>query len=226
MRGTAIEYERLLVKVTSSEPPAGVEQVTEALFDAWRRAYRKMTQSPTCFQEFIYRDYRILLDRPSLLVTRGVLPIERAPEDRIVVACGLSHRSQPRMEPSSFLGEAASWLGASDSRPYLPGEVLGTSMDVSLYPLHRNLRRERSVEGRAYRAMQRYCADTPGTFCFSRPIYGSRSWSPTLIEHGLLKQDGTLWVRQFHNGPNRSLRSMLARGMPSKGARSSGVRSP
>ena len=47
--------------------------------------------------------------------------------------------------------------------------------------------------------MKKYCNDHVGMFCFTRLIYTSRSWRPTAIEHGLLKDDGAFWVRTFKN---------------------------
>ena len=103
-----------------------------------------------------------------------------------------------------LLGEAADRFGDNTQRHYLPGRVLGGIFDVSLYPQYRDLENEHSGEGRTYRAMEKYCAEHPCTFCFTRLIYFSRSWRPDAIEHGLLKQDGMFWIDRFKNMPIES----------------------
>jgi hypothetical protein len=54
-------------------------------------------------------------------------------------------------------------------------------------------------QGKVYRAMETYCAQNEGTFCFSRPVYCDFSTWPFVLEYGVLKQDGTLWVECFDN---------------------------
>ena len=49
--------------------------------------------------------------------------------------------------------------------------------------------------------METYCYENPGTFCFSRPIYTDGSSVPRLLEFGVLKDDGNLWVEVFDNLP-------------------------
>ncbi|MCK5245313.1 hypothetical protein KAR02_00330, partial [Candidatus Bipolaricaulota bacterium] len=90
-------------------------------------------------------------------------------------------------------------FGDNTERPYLPGAVLGGTFDISPYPQYRDLDNERSSDSRAYRAMKKYCSEHLGTFCFTRLVYSSRSWRPAAIEHGLLRTDGTFWVRRFKN---------------------------
>jgi len=52
---------------------------------------------------------------------------------------------------------------------------------------------------RKYREMERYCANHPGTFFFSRLIYADQTARPAEIEFGILMPDGTLWVEVFDN---------------------------
>jgi hypothetical protein len=201
-RGISIDYEGLLDGVPSRGGSDPIDHLLQVLPPLWQRAYRKMAQSPTRIHTFAHRDHHVLFDRPSALVADGILPGERAPEDRILVVYGQSQEiasTALTTQQKSLLGEAAVQLGAPRSRPYSPGSALGEAFDISLYPLYRDLDRERTSDGRAYRAMQRYCSGFPGTFCFTRLLYTSRSWCPSVIEHGLLKRDGAFWVRRFRN---------------------------
>ncbi len=43
--------------------------------------------------------------------------------------------------------------------------------------------------------MERYARTHPGTFTFSRLVYGDSSWVPTSLDYGVLKIDGELWTR-------------------------------
>ncbi|MCK5827174.1 hypothetical protein KAH43_01515, partial [Candidatus Bipolaricaulota bacterium] len=137
---------------------------------------------------------------------------ERAVEDRIIVAYGRSTETTAENGCNKhLLGTAGEQFGERPERAYLPGCVLGGTFDISLYPQYRDLDRERSSDCREYRAMKKYCRDYPGTFCFTRLIYTSRSWRPATIEHGLLKDDGTFWVRTFKNTASKSRKPLLLR---------------
>jgi len=202
VRGTSVDYDALVNPNPSLIYDEAVEQLIEILPPLWQKTYRKMAQSPTSIHHFSHCGYDFLFDRASELHARGVVPGERAVEDRIIVAYGRSTAVAGRNSTGckkNLLGAAAARFGDNTERPYLPGGVLGGTFDISLYPQYRDLDNERSSDSRAYRAMKKYCSEHPGTFCFSRLIYTTRSWRPAAIEHGLLKADGTFWVRRFKN---------------------------
>ena len=202
MRGITVDYDALVSPSSSLSYDELVQHLLEVLPPLWQKSYRKMAQSPTSIHHFTHRGYEFLFDRASELHARGVIPGERAVEDRIIVAYGRSTASTKRNgngTKMSLLGSAAARFGEGSERSYLPGGVLGGTFDISLYPQYRNLDDERSSDSRVYRAMKKYCSEHLGTFCFSRLIYTSRSWRPTAIEHGLLRTDSTFWVRKFKN---------------------------
>jgi hypothetical protein len=213
-RGIHIDYAALLDAAPGTAYDDLAERSAEILPPLWQKAYRKMAQSPTSIHPIAHNGFHLLFDRASELVARDVIPGERAVEDRILVAYGRSsagHSTGRNIAHHKLLGDAAVQFGEGQSRPYLPGSVLGGSFDISLYPQHRDLDSERSSDGRAYRAMAKYCAEHPKTFCFSRLIYTSRSWCPTAIEHGLLRRDGSFWIRRFRNAPMESKLPLLVR---------------
>jgi hypothetical protein len=178
------------------------DRLAETLPDLWRRAYRKMAQSPTNLRRFSDHGFELMFDHASQLVARGVLSEERMIEDRIVVAFGRSGNGVARHNGhgnGGLLGPCAQAFGGRFHSEHPMGRALGGGPDIGLFPLRRDVAREWSADGRAYRAMERYCAERPGTFCFSRPIYTDRSWIPQAIEYGLLRDDGRLWVRLVDN---------------------------
>ena len=204
MRGTTVDYDAVLT-VLSLPYEERVKHLQNILPPLWQKAYRKMAQSPTSIHQFSQHGFDFLFDRASELRAKGVVSGERAVEDRIVAAYGRSPETATENGcDKHLLGAAGEQFGERPERSYLPGGVLGGTFDISLYPQYRDLDRERSIDCREYRAMKRYCCEHVGTFCFTRLIYTSRSWRPAAIEHGLLKDDGTFWVRTFKNATTES----------------------
>ncbi len=224
MRGTSIDYQDVAYGLPKGDYTLMAASLREDLPELWRRAYRKMAQTPTNLLRVSDGNFEILFDHASVLVARGVLPEERAPEDRVVAAFGRSTPGCARRDTRrvvGLLGSAAELLGSRPDKGHYAGCVLGGDLDICLYPQVRDLAHEWSGEGRAFRAMTRYCDEHPGTFCFARPIYDSRTWWPSEVEHGLLRADGTLWVQRvgnragearlpFLNAPARAVRTRPA----------------
>jgi hypothetical protein len=214
MRGTTVDYDAVLNPRPSLLYHELIQLLVQALPPLWQKAYRKMTQSPTSIHSFSHRGFDFLFDRASELHARGVVPGERAVEDRIIVAYGRSTAMTGTNDNGSkkhLLGAAAERFGDNAERPYMPGGTLGGTFDISLYPQYRDLDNEHSSDSREYRAMKKYCLEHAGTFCFTRLVYSSRSWRPAAIEHGLLRADGTFWVRKFKNSPVESRILLLPR---------------
>lgn len=215
MRHTSVDYERAISDLMPRECESLTDLLCEILPPQWRRAYRKMAQTPTNICRFSDHGLTIMFDHSSELVGRGVLSEERAVEDRIVVAFGRTSVASSRpndVETRGLLGPFSGMLGGNTGEERMMGRALGGGRTLNLFPLRRDLARERSADGRTFRAMERYCAEHPGMFCFSRPIYDSRSWWPSAIEHGVLRSDRTLWVRQFENrGEGSRIPSLVSR---------------
>lgn len=70
---------------------------------------------------------------------------------------------------------------------------------MNVFSQERRLNRGWSSQGKAYRQMETYCNERPGTLCFSRPIYADSSSVPRWLEFGVLKDVQTLWVEVFAN---------------------------
>jgi hypothetical protein len=72
-------------------------------------------------------------------------------------------------------------------------------MEANVFIQRRALNRGWSEEGKVYRAMERYCHETPDAFCFSRPLYEDDTSKPALVEFGVLRDVRDLWVQVFDN---------------------------
>ena len=207
MRGTSVDYDRILSDLMPRECEALTDLLCAFLPPLWEKAYRKMAQAPTNIQQFSDHNYTLLFDHASQLVGRGVIPEDRAVDDRIVAAFGRTkaiHPGSNGSSPQGLLGPFSGMFGGDAGKEHMMGRALGGGLRLNLFPLRRDLSRERSSDGRAFRAMERYCHEHPGLLCFTRPFYDSRSWWPCAVEHGVLRTDRTLWIRRFENSETGS----------------------
>jgi hypothetical protein len=107
-------------------------------------------------------------------------------DDRVVAVWGLSKaepadtRDKGRM--AAFLKGVWSSVYAGRDRGHFFAHTMGGGTDINLFPQLASENR-----GGEWRRMETYAADNPGTFCFIRPIYGSRSWTPAKLEYGIFK---------------------------------------
>lgn len=74
-----------------------------------------------------------------------------------------------------------------------------TGIEANVFIQRRDLNRGWSAEGKIFRSMEKYCAQNPATFCFSRPIYSDGTARPAYVEFGLVRTTGELWVECFDN---------------------------
>jgi hypothetical protein len=101
----------------------------------------------------------------------------------------------PNISARRVLGENAF---RADKGHFL-GHASGGELDINLFPQRRELNRGWSVDGKQFRAMERYVGEHPGTFFYHRPVYNDETWVPQLLEYGVLKDNTELWVKTFAN---------------------------
>jgi hypothetical protein len=192
VESAAIDYADILL---SSNPDDIIAYLFAELPYQWCERYDAITPHQTEILQFTVDGFEFLFD-----LSTGT---ENNPsEERVVAAFGKSHtpikeRDSSRMK--GFLGPSAKVFGDGFDKGHFIGHSLGGGLDVNLFPQRRDINRGWSKRGKVFRAMEKYCADNPGTFCFSRPIYNDLTWRPHLLEYGLLNADGTLWVELFEN---------------------------
>lgn len=181
------------------------EYLQKSLYDEWTSKYKKMTQMVTNILP-VERvdDFGFLFDRQSY--SDDCDQNDDFDEDRIVVVYGFSKKSKVKRndkEISSrykgYLKGAWNWTDTETDRGHFMGHSLGGNLDANLFPQRADINRGHSERGKIYSKMEQYCANNEGTFCFSRPIYCDFSTRPFVLEYGVLKQDGTLWVESFDN---------------------------
>ncbi len=124
-------------------------------------------------------------------------------EDRVIAVHGLSTPPQTGRDAArmrGYLGKTYEVFGPdTDKGHFIAHSAGGDVLDsVAWFPQDRRLNRGWSEEGRQFRDMERYCANNPGVFLFSRPLYADRTTRPSHLEFGILR-DGHLAIRLFNN---------------------------
>lgn len=128
-------------------------------------------------------------------------------EDRVIAVYGLSAPPQARRDAArmrGYLGKTGEVFGEGyDKGHFIAHSAGGDVLDsVAWFPQERRLNRGWSKSGSRYREMETYCANNPGTFMFSRPIYQDFTFWPAFLEFGILR-DGALKVEVFDNQRGR-----------------------
>lgn len=154
----------------------------------------------------------LLFDHSSDLVLRGEVAKDCAVEDRIVAVHGCSRpvgerrrdglmRKHPQ-GPINFIkahSDISKRAAQTYDKGHFIGHAFGGTLHINLFPQTTRINRGWSEHGKLYRRMESYCEKNAGTYCFSRPIYAGFSGHPQIIEFGVLKKDGKLWLAQFPN---------------------------
>lgn len=80
-------------------------------------------------------------------------------------------------------------LGDGQDVGHFVAHSTGGPPDINLFYQDSRLNRGWSAEGKVYRLMEKYAADHPGTFYFSRPVYEGESTVPRFLELGILLKE-------------------------------------
>lgn len=190
--GDAIEYRELLTGL--DEPVASaLPKFEQRLGDAIRKRYRARFRGGEIL-EIHTQGFTYLFDFSVQ---------ERKREDRVLCVWGLSKpstgpRDSSRM--SGFLGGGLEIGGRRFDKGHLASHGQGGFEDgLNLFPQSPGVNRGHKAADPRYRAMERWCADHPGTFFFSRLLYEDETWVPREIEYGILHSVTRLEVRRFAN---------------------------
>jgi hypothetical protein len=212
MSESLIDYQSVLTQIDFQCSDEGILKLSEELQYVWADAYKQVNPHPANIWRIKRDGFEYLFDCVSDLVLRGDVAGNNAVEDRIVVVHGFSQaihqqrrdslmRKQP-LGPVEFIRAHSDPSCASENRydkGHFIGHAFGGLLHINLFPQSKKINRGWSELGKLYRKMERYCEKNPGTYCFSRPVYAGYSAHPRLIEFGVLKGDGSLWVQQFPN---------------------------
>jgi len=193
-----IDYSDLLAGAGPENLEGLVKHLTETLPDLWIDEYYNMVQHQPHILEVPDRGFNFLFD-PTLANYDKDDPAR--PDDRVIAAYGLSKHTELKRDASRIrgFGIIGGLARGRMDKGHLMAHSMGGSLDINIFPQRPDVNRGRSAQGRIYRKMERYAADHPGTFVFSRPIYGDNSWVPHALEYGILLPEPRFWVERFPN---------------------------
>jgi len=180
----AVDYTAL----QSTIPPPDPNLLSEELVRLWENAYLDSTAGEVEIVQFSDGANQYLFD---------LIP------DRVVAAWGDSRRAESerdRSRQAGFIPRFSRHYEGKDRGHFL-SHGQGGGMDVNFFPQLKEVNRGWSDAGKLYRAMERYAAGHPGTFCFARPLYaeGNDTWHPEQVEYGVLVGEETLRAVVFPN---------------------------
>jgi hypothetical protein len=200
----SVNYARMLHSRRGRSEEELIAFLLERLPDLWEKAYIAMTPHPTGICTIRNDPFVYMFDDYASVEATLRLPHDPRSEARLVVAFG---RSRPRRDLrddyrlKGWPGRDEKRFGKKWDKGHFIAHSIGGAVDQSEFNVfiqRRDLNRGWSAPGKRYRAMEEYCAEHPGTFCFSRPLYADASSKPARLEFGVLKA-GALWVEVFDN---------------------------
>jgi len=168
----------------------------------WRDAYVDLSGRPTNILRVTDEGFTYIFDWYSALVERGEVTADATSEDRLVGACGFSRAAIAKRNTNrqrGWVGPTEKRFGSDRDKGHFVPHSLGGGLEINLFVQLRELNRGWSPAGKLYRSMEGYCQQHPGTFFFNRPIYADGSSRPAMLEFGVLKAGGELWVERFEN---------------------------
>lgn len=195
----AIDYDAILSEGAGLDGDELIARVTPALIDCWIDGYRDMVDHEPYILDVPDRGFNFLFD---LTLAKFDKNDPDRPDDRVVAAYGRSREAETKRDASRIrgFGQIGDRSRGPMDKGHLVAHTAGGSLDINIFPQRSDVNRGRSEEGRRYRKMERYAATHPGTFLFSRPIYGDATWTPHALEYGvLLLEERRFWVERFPN---------------------------
>ncbi len=198
MSDFAIPYAEIVGDAAPEDLGALTEFLLEELPARWTEAYDEMSAHRTNVLRVPDRGFTFLFDLVS-----AADPQEgpASAHDRVVAAYGIAKAPEAKRDASRIrgFGTIGGLARGRMDKGHLIAHSMGGSLDINVFPQRPEVNRGRSAAGKRYRAMERYAAAHPGTFVFSRPIYGDETWVPHALEYGVLLPEARIWVERFPN---------------------------
>lgn len=193
-----VDYVEVTGPATSDDLEALIEFLFDELPGRWIDSYGEMSSHEPEVLEVRDRGFTFLFD---LTASRYPPDDPASPHDRVVAAYGISKAPETKRDASRLrgFGVIGGLSGRGLDKGHLMAHSMGGALDINIFPQRSQINRGRSPEGRRYRAMERYAAAHPGTFVFSRPLYGDHTWVPHGLEYGILLPEARFWVERFPN---------------------------
>jgi hypothetical protein len=171
----------------------------------WTNSYKRNVKAQTAVCRFQYGGFVFIYDDTGELVQHGKAKIDDVAEGRVVAAFGISkvHPDKRNLSRTrGYLGPTSkvyAHFGNDYDKGHFIANATGGPLEINLFPQKRGINRGWSDMGKKYRQMEKFVANNPGTFVFSRPIYSDLTLRPVLLEFGYVSSDGTFISDHFEN---------------------------
>jgi len=200
------DYQAILSKSPSTQIDTVALFLAEELPYEWASAYRESSTHQTNILRIRIGGFEYLFDYASELAELESVEENKSIESRLVAVHGKS-QTEKRKRKDSIMSRQP--LGPIEfieplrrtryDRGHFIAHSIGGDLNINIFPQPTEINRGWSNSGKLYRSMERYCQINAGTYCFSRPLYKAGSWHPYVVEFGVLKANGALWVNTFSN---------------------------
>jgi hypothetical protein len=198
-------YERIFQEENLYTYNQKVAYIKDVIWQDWKAIYEENSTSLTSIARFPYEDFVFLYDDTGELVYYNKAKSEDVPEGRVVAAYGISkEKTQKRnnYRVQSYLGPTSkiyAHFGDNYDKGHFIGDATGGPKEINLFPQKRDINRGWSEAGKIYRRMERFIAQNPGTFFFSRPFYNDFTLRPIMLEFGYVSSSGEFVHEIFDN---------------------------
>ena len=197
-----IDYAQAEISARGQSGLLSIEALREELSDRWVHSYMQMTPDPDLIRE--YDDICEFDDQGVTYIfdvgfrfNHVAVPANRVVDGRVIAAHCVSR-------PPERLRDTARMRGYGRppedyDKGHFIAHSIGGGLDPNVFTQRTEINRGWSGLGKLYRKMERYAAEHPGTFCFSRPVYCDAGSVPVEIDYGVLVGAQRLWVETFPN---------------------------
>lgn len=124
-------------------------------------------------------------------------------DSRIVAVYGFTTTSDEKRDCSRMKGFVGAFTKIDSYKAYDKGHfvahTINGGLDQNLYPQLKELNRGWSKQGKLFRTLERYCAENPDTFLFTRPLYSDETWIPSFLDYGIFTRELGLLLNRFNN---------------------------
>ena len=198
-----INYQELFEQIRMDFPTSVWSSLIRVVDSLWIDHYEKMIHGRANIYQFeadpgFITLFDIASERENSINSTGY----KETEDRVVAVSGCSqipiHKRDINRQ-RGFLGPTHKVFPDGYDKGHYIAHSMGGGMDVNLFPQNKRLNRGWSEAGKRYCSMEKYCAKHTGTGFFIRPLYSDTTWKPAMLEVGVLKKSGDLWIDQFDN---------------------------
>ena len=200
-----IDYHRFF----HEENVQGYEQMVACIENdihyEWSAIYKENSAPLSALGRFVYGDFIFLYDDTGELIYHNKAKEGEVPEGRVVAAYGVSKQNVAKRNSSrmkGYLGPTSkiyAHFGGNYDKGHFIANATGGPMEINIFPQKKEINRGWSESGKVYRRMERFIAQNPGTFVFSRPIYNDFTLRPILLEFGYISNDGEFVSEFFEN---------------------------